>query len=160
MTEALHVRTVTPEDRDAWLRMRFGLWKDHPVDELTKEVDEYLRGDASGAFGADSMPKTVLVAERGRGRVVGFAEVDLRERADGCPTHPVGYMEGWYVVAEERRRGVGRALFRAAEQWARDQGCSEMASDTMVGNDLGERAHKALGYEEVDRLILFRKNLP
>jgi aminoglycoside 6'-N-acetyltransferase I len=99
------------------------------------------------------------LAERSPGRVVGFAEVDLRARADGCRTRPVGYMEGWYVVPEERRRGVGRALFRAAEEWARKQGCTEMASDTMVGNELGESAHKALGYEEVDRLILFRKNL-
>ena len=58
-----------------------------------------------------------------------------------------------------RRRGIGTALVRAAEQWARDQGCSEFASDAEIENDISVTAHKALGFTEVSRVVCFRKDL-
>ena len=47
----------------------------------------------------------------------------------------------------------------AAELWARGQGFSEIASDTEVHNGASQRAHEACGFEEVERLIKFRKAL-
>ena len=105
------------------------------------------------------MVATVLLAETDTEGPVGFAEVDLRPSADGCRSSPVGYLEGWYVRPGFRRRGVGKALVRAAEEWAREQGCSEMASDTEVGNKTSQDAYRALGYEEVNRLVHFRRDL-
>jgi len=159
MADDLRVRVLNASDREAWLRLRSQLWEYHTSEELAREVDGFLRGEGFAKFEGAPLPATVLLADRGPGRVVGFAEVDLRPLADGCLTHPVGYLEGWYVVPEERRHGVGRALLRAAEEWARARGCSEMASDTVVGNGLGEQAHRALGYEEVHRTVHFRKSL-
>ena len=86
-----------------------------------------------------------------------FLEVGTRPFADGCWTSPVGYLEGWYVDEDLRGQGVGRALVLAAEEWARQQGLTEMASDTDLANEAGLRAHLALGYEESDRLIHFAK---
>jgi aminoglycoside 6'-N-acetyltransferase I len=86
-------------------------------------------------------------------------ELSLRTFADGCRSMPVPYVEGWYVVPEARRRGIGRALVAAAERWARDLGHTEMASDALLGNLESERAHLALGFEEVERAIRFRKDL-
>lgn len=54
-----------------------------------------------------------------------------------------------YVVPEARRRGVGRALIAAADEWARAQGCTEFASDTLADNDVSTAAHQALGFEEL-----------
>jgi aminoglycoside 6'-N-acetyltransferase I len=71
----------------------------------------------------------------------------------------VGFLEGWYVAETHRRRGVGAALLRAAEDWAREQGCTEMASDTWLDNEGSQRAHEALGFEEVDRCVNYRKSL-
>jgi len=68
-------------------------------------------------------------------------------------------MEGWYVEPAHRRRGVGRALFRAAERWAMAQGCREMASDTWLHSKLSQRAHLALGYQLAERAVLFHKTL-
>jgi aminoglycoside 6'-N-acetyltransferase I len=48
---------------------------------------------------------------------------------------------------------------RAAEQWARSQGCVEMASNALIDNAQSEHAHKALGFEIVDRCVHFRKAL-
>jgi uncharacterized protein (TIGR02246 family) len=49
----------------------------------------------------------VLLAEDAAG-ILGFAEVSIRPYAEGCSTDRVGYLEGWFVRPEARRRGVGR----------------------------------------------------
>ena len=48
---------------------------------------------------------------------------------------------------------------RSAEDWARAQGCLEMASDALIDNQASQRAHAALGFEVVDRCVNFRKAL-
>jgi aminoglycoside 6'-N-acetyltransferase I len=101
----------------------------------------------------------VLVAVRVGGGLAGFAEVGSRPFADGCDTSPVAYLEGWYVDADVRRQGVGAALVRAAEEWARRQGYRELASDALLENLASQRAHEALGFGEVERAVRYRKAL-
>jgi aminoglycoside 6'-N-acetyltransferase I len=143
------IRPVEERDSSEWLRMRLTLWPDHTADEMRAEM-EALRTDESVA---------TFVADRGDGTLGGFLEAGLRKYADGCDTSPVGYIEGWYVDVDVRAHGIGRALVQAAEQWARDQGCVEMGSDTWIDNEVSYRAHLALGYEEAERLIHFTKRL-
>jgi aminoglycoside 6'-N-acetyltransferase I len=71
----------------------------------------------------------------------------------------VGYIEGWYLAENHRHRGIGRKLLVVAEDWARRQGCVEMASDTWVDNEVSQLVHAALGYEVVDRCVHYRKTL-
>lgn len=102
----------------------------------------------------------VLVLERDGGEsLAGYVEVGARSIADGCLTSPVGYIEAWYVDADARRAGYGRALLHAAEAWARSQGYAEMASDALIDNLVSHEAHKRSGYIEVDRVVTFRKPL-
>jgi aminoglycoside 6'-N-acetyltransferase I len=93
------------------------------------------------------------------GQPIGFAELSTRSHADGCDSDAVAYLEGWFVESSFRRKGAGRALVNAAEQWARNQGCTEFASDTEIDNGASAGAHKALGFVEVSRLISFRKEI-
>jgi tRNA (cmo5U34)-methyltransferase len=58
-----------------------------------------------------------------------------------------------------RSRGIGAALLEAAEAWSRGLGVTELASDSDLANALGEHAHRALGFEEVGRVVQFRKPL-
>ena len=103
--------------------------------------------------------QVVFVAARDGGGLGGFAEVAILPHALGCQTHPVGYLEGWWVDPDLRRTGLGRQLVAAAENWARAKGCREVASDTDVGNDVSLTAHLALGYKQVGRVIPFNKRL-
>jgi aminoglycoside 6'-N-acetyltransferase I len=106
------------------------------------------------------MPLVIFVAEVSDGTLAGFLETRLRSHADGCDeSHPVGYVEGWYVSEGWRRQGIGSDLLRAAEDWARRQGCKEMASDTRIDNLVSQRAHEALGFEVAERSVLYRKKL-
>jgi aminoglycoside 6'-N-acetyltransferase I len=144
------IRHATHNDRAEWLRMRLALWPACSLEDHHSEMQEQLD---------DPTRYAVFVVARGAGKSGGFLEASLRTYADGCRTSPVGYIEGWYVDADLRQQGWGGELVTAAEQWASAQGCTEMASDCELDNDVSFRAHLALGYEEVDRAIQFRKSL-
>ena len=141
------IRRATTDDQPEWLRMRHDLWPEVEPDDLLHEMERLL-GD----------PLTpVFVLERPDGKLGGFLEAGTRKYAEGCETSPVGYIEGWFVDEDLRTQGVGRALVQAAEDWAREQGLQEMASDTWLDNDVSIKAHLTMGYEEVERLIHFEK---
>lgn len=72
----------------------------------------------------------------------------------------VPYIEGWYVDEDLRGCGHGRRLVLAAEKWVVEQGFSELASDSDLENTDSIAAHKALGFDEVDRIVCFLKKLP
>ena len=93
------------------------------------------------------------------GRLGGYVEAGARSIVDGCSSSPVGYIEAWYVDPDLRRSGLGRALLEAAENWARDMGYTEMGSDALIDNEASHAAHQHSGYQIVDRVVTFRKDL-
>ena len=144
---------VTRQYRDAdwpeWLRLSQSLFPEHTAEELTAGMREHrARSDAA-----------VFVIARADGSLAGLVEVGARPYADGCDTSPVGYIEAWYVDADVRRHGNGMALLAAAEEWAQQRGYREMASDARLDNIISQSAHLRAGYEEVDRVVQFRKLL-
>jgi len=148
------VRLGVAADTDVVARMFFELWPEGSLADHREDAALILAGAPPS-----TMPLVVFVAET-EGKVVGFIEVGLRSHADGCDTRrPVGFIEGWYVEPAQRAVGVGRALMQAAEDWARSQGCRELASDTWIDRESSQRAHEALGFEVVDRCVNFKKSL-
>jgi aminoglycoside 6'-N-acetyltransferase I len=148
-------RLAAPSDRLELVALRHALWPKGSVEEHLQELEAIFAGTWSPIY-----PYAIFVAETADATLAGFAEVTLSSRADGCDrTSPVGYLEGWYVSDAHRRRGVGRALLAAAENWARAHGCTEMASDTWIDSQVAQRAHEALGFEVVDRCVNYRKTL-
>lgn len=101
----------------------------------------------------------VWVWEDHGGAIAGFVSASLRDWAEGCESRPVPFLEGWFVADGHRGRGVGAALVAAVVDWARSLGHTELGSDTWLDNELGRRAHEALGFEEVERVVSYRKRL-
>ena len=143
------IRRATPEDKPEWLRMRQGLWPEAPLEYLNFDLDDLLANSDAGIF----------VASGADGKLIAFIEASLREYGEGCETSPVGYIEAWYVDPHVRGQKLGRDLVHTAEQWAREKGCTEMASDTWLENEASIAAHLKLGYYEVERLVHFVKRL-
>src|SRR5215510_5934842 len=146
---AMPIRPVQPTDHTEWLRMRLHLWGG-TAEEHTPDLEAYFATLQRGI--------TIVVESTGGG-LCGFIEVSLRDYAEECTTSPVAYIEGWYVDEDSRRHKLGTRLVQAAEAWARNQGLKEIASDTQIENAVSIQAHKVLGYEEVERIVCFRKAL-
>ena len=145
-----NVRPLKEKDISEWFRVRKLLWDELSDDEHKAEMlDIYEHTET----------QLVLIAETDTGELIGFLEASIRPFVEDCHTDHVGYLEGWFVESEFRRYGVGRRLVRSAESWARSKGCTEMASDSEIGNDLSLKAHLNLGYKETSRLVHLRKDL-
>ncbi len=147
------VRTAKQDDAASWLELRGALWPDGAEVEHREEIDRFFAGE----FPRE--PWMVLLAEDAEGRVLGFAELSIRPYAEGCRSTRVAYLEGWFVLPEERGRGIGKALVEAAENWGRTQGCLEFASDADPDNEVSRMAHRAVGFAEVGLVRCFRKDL-
>jgi aminoglycoside 6'-N-acetyltransferase I len=149
------IRIAGPKDWKELAVLLNLLWPEGTYEEHLAELEAGACG-----WGQPGFPMDWLVAEDEEGVMTGFLQVGMRSHADGCDSrHAVGYVEGWYVREAYRGKGIGRALMGAAEEWARAHGCREMASDALIENVESEAAHIAMGYEVVDRCILFRKTL-
>lgn len=146
----ISIRPLQEEDLSEWFRLRQLLWDETHQDDHQSEMMDILEH-------VDT--QFVAVADSGDGRLAGFLEASLRPFVEDCESDNVGYLEGWYVDKEFRRRGVGSSLVSLAERWARSKGCTEMASDAEIDNAGSIAAHSQLGYAETSRLVHFRKEL-
>ena len=144
---APHIRRLTPDDRVEHVRMRAALWPDAESTELADEFDDLLTNP----------DQVVFVAERDAGGLCGMVEAGIRPFANPVDEQPCAFVEGWWVDADVRRMGVGRALIAAVEDWARARGFHELGSDALLENELSHAAHLALGFEERERTVNFRK---
>ena len=143
------IRAITSEDIPSWRTLRHCLWPQATTDEHEREIAEMLSApERYVVFMAFSKTKTPL----------GFAEASIRyDYVNGCDTSPVLFLEGIYVAVEARRRGIAKALFQFVERWGTSHACEEFASDTDVGKVDVQALHHALGFEETERVVFFRK---
>jgi len=145
------IRRAAEGDLAAWAELRAALWPDDAVEDHFAEAAETLAG--SGDFIA-------LVAETPEGLIAGFLEAALRhDYVNGCDTSPVAFVEGLYVRPDYRKADTARRLCAAVADWARTRGCAELASDAEIDNLESHAFHKAIGFEETERVVYFRMAL-
>ncbi|MCI8306626.1 MAG: GNAT family N-acetyltransferase [Lachnospiraceae bacterium] len=91
---------------------------------------------------------------------VGFAQCQLRnDYVEGTDSSPVGYLEGIFVREEYRKNGYAKELLNACQQWSKNQGCIEFASDCEQDNADSLEFHMKTGFTEANRIICFTKLL-
>ena len=145
------VRPITASLTDdvSWARLRNELWPDCPPERHAVEKQLYLRS-----------PGIVLFAVDENDHAFAFAEVSLRTSpVTGSSAALTPYLEGWYVAAEWRSRGIGAALIECACEWARNAGYAALASDTEIDNAASQAAHQRLGFREIERTITYLRPL-
>jgi aminoglycoside 6'-N-acetyltransferase I len=143
-------RLTVPQPQ--WLAMRRALWPDGGSEaELLREMQRQL---------ADPVTSVQFMAYAGE-RALGFAEAAVRHDAvNGATVSPVAFLEGLYVEPEARRQGVARRLVQAVIDWAVAAGFTELASDALLENTVSHALHRALGFEEAERVVCFRRAVP
>ncbi|ECC8923086.1 cryptic aminoglycoside N-acetyltransferase AAC(6')-Iy/Iaa [Salmonella bongori] len=143
----MEIRKMNKTDLEHWRELRKQLWPGHPDDAHLADGEEILQADHLTSF----------IALDG-GVVIGFADASIRhDYVNGCDSSPVAFLEGIFVLPSCRQRGVAKQLIAAVEQWGAANGCLEMASDTSPENTVSQSVHQALGFEETERVIFYRK---
>ena len=145
------VRLLVPSDRPDWLRMRCALWPECAADRHQAEMEQIVSAERGGV---------VLVAVQPDDSLCGFIEISIRrDHVPNAFANPIPYVEGWYAAPDCRGQRIGRSLMQRAEEWARNQGFRELASDALIENEGSIRAHFALGFREASREVHFIKSL-
>lgn len=139
------VRCANMSDIPVIAGLMVELWPHHSLAEMEAKLAEMMENEETAFF---------LAEDRG------FAQCQLRrDYVEGTDSSPVGYLEGIYVAEECRHQGVARALLRACENWAKEKGCREFASDCELDNTQSLKFHLRVGFEEANRIICFTKKL-
>jgi aminoglycoside 6'-N-acetyltransferase I len=129
--------------------MRYKLWDQLALDEHVEDIGRMLR--SGKRFG--------YVALVDSHEPAGFAEICIREYANGCTSQPVPFLEGIWVDPRHRRRGAGRTLMTAITADLVAEGFHEICSDAEIRNRRSHQAHRDWGFEETSRVVYFRKQL-
>ena len=143
------IRQAVVKDSKAVAELAVLLWPDNEINSLEKELIEYITLNKGAIF--------ICFDEN---NPVAFAQCNIRnDYVEGAESSPVGYLEGIFVKIEHRKRGIAKRLLTQCENWAKSQGCSEFASDCELNNTDSLKFHLQLGFEEVNRIICFKKKL-
>ena len=125
------------------------LWPKHTERELTELVLDYIESEKAAVF-----------AKKVNGFFIGLALCSIRtDYVEGCDTSPVGYLEGVFVADGFRHHGIAKELVSECEQWAREKGCSEFASDCELTNTASQSFHESIGFQEENRIVCYKKML-
>jgi aminoglycoside 6'-N-acetyltransferase I len=143
---AFVIRPASISDAALWAPMRLALWPESRLEDLQSELGSMLAKDKFFAWIAFDAEKPV-----------GFAELYIRDFANGCESQPLPFLEGIWVDPRCRRKGLGRQLIQMIQAWARERGFNELGSDAELHNTLSHSAHAGWGFEETERAVYFRK---
>ncbi|HEV2617354.1 MAG TPA: GNAT family N-acetyltransferase [Candidatus Acidoferrales bacterium] len=98
----------------------------------------------------------VFVAEREGGEIAGYADVFLFRTAASDARAEIG---GLVVDEGSRGQNIGRMLMARAEDWARENGCTECGLRSNVIREGAHRFYENLGYRVIKTQKSFRKTL-
>lgn len=147
------ISAVGSADFEDWVELALELWP--PEDDSDRQD---MRDILTKILNAEH--QTGWLVRDASGDAIAFMNLSLRrDYVAGATQSPVAFVEGIYVRAPYRHQQVGTALMQWAEQWARQQGCIELASDALVENQNSYQFHTKVGFEEVERVVCFIKTV-
>lgn len=138
-------------------REQFGLWKVFRQALYTDVDSRFHDEEMQWLFASDETGCFLVWSESGD--AIGLLELTLRNFVDGCVGGPVGYIEGIYLIPEQRAQGHGKRMIEFAAEWSRQHGCKSMATDAEIPNTDAQQFYRNLGFNEGWRVVGFTKSL-
>jgi len=97
-----------------------------------------------------------FVAVRPHGEVVGWISVYVLRALE---LDPFAEISGLVVDGRLRSRGIGKALLKAAEDWASGIGLAVISVNSNITRERAHRFYVSNGYELVKTQNIFRKSI-
>lgn len=143
------IRKAKIEDLNKVVKLAQKLYGEPDFEVLKNEFKQFVEDD-------DCL---ILLAQIG-GEMVGFAHIKIRhDYVEGCETYNVAYLEGIFVEEGFRKQGLAKEFVKFAISWAKEKGCCEFASDCPLTNAESIEFHKAIGFQEVNRIVCFKRKI-
>ena len=143
------IKRAKVEDAEILADLALQMWTEHDSEEMAEEFRKLVMNEEDACF-------IILVDDC----PIGFAQCQLRyDYVEGAESSPVGYLEGIIISEGYRKKGYAAQLLSECEKWAKEKGCTEFASDCEADNADSLKFHMALGFEEANRIICFRKDI-
>ncbi len=140
-----NIISLNSENEKIWAKLCCRLWPENNIDSFLKDNKD--NNEWAFLYKVDN-------------KYVGFINLSLRnDYVEGTSTCPVAYIEGIYVIPTFRKKGIAKALIEFSKIWAIEQGCSELASDCELTNQISRDFHKNVGFEEVNIIVCYTMKL-
>lgn len=144
----MNIEVISSENVRQLVELGLELWHYYSFDE---EFESYKSIIAS--------ENEICYIARHREQYITFIHLSTRnDYVEGAGDLPVAYIEGIYVKPSYQKQGLAKKLTKVAEDWDRQKGFKQIASDTDLGNSVRIDFHKKNGFTEVERIVCFVKN--
>ena len=141
--------SATINEVNVLAKMAIQMWKNNTIESLESEFKELIKSH-----------NIVFFIKYINNKPIGFAQCSLRnDYVEGTNSSPVGYLEGVYIIEDYRNKGYAKQLVLECENWAKENGCIEFASDCELDNINSLKFHLSIGFDEVNRVICFKKKI-
>ena len=141
MTE-VRIQPLAAAQIAALVQLAQRIWRAHYADIISAAQIEYMlaqryRPELIGAQLADPAQRWLIA--QGADGLIGFAHLCRTDAASAR-------LDKLYVAPEQQRRGVGRALLIAAQDWARAGGCRVLRVRANKANRRALAAYARYGF--------------
>ena len=145
----MEIQQLSTDNLNNLIDLVLELWADCTFDE---ECENYKR--------ILSLDNEVCYLVKEQGIYIAFIHLTIRtDYVEGASEFPVAYIEALYVKPTYQNLGIGRKLVHVGENWSRQKGCTQLASDTELNNSIAIDFHKKIGFDEANRIVCFVKKL-
>jgi GNAT superfamily N-acetyltransferase len=142
----MHIRLMAASDAEAVADLCTQLGYASSAAQVARRLS-HLEGDPEHAL---------FVAEAPEGRVVGWVHVHGVRLMESDPRAEIW---GLVVDATSRRQGAGQALMRRAEEWAKQQGYTDVRLRSNTVRSEAHRFYQDLGYRITKTSYTLEKSL-
>ncbi len=130
----------------------FPLWEElmnyhsahHPIFSYRKEAKEALIEELKIRMGQQET--SIFIAEENQ-RILGFLFASLRKMPEAFYLKNKGYIAETVVSENERKKGIGKALYEEAEKWLISQGADHIELQVSTENPGAQKFWQNSGFE-------------
>lgn len=145
----MEIEIISADNLEPLVELVLELWVDCSLKEELENYGSIIGSEDEVCF---------LVKEQEK--YIAFAHLSIRnDYVEGATCLPIAYIEGVYVKPNYQKRGIAKMLIEVAENWAKQKGLRQIASDTDIANLASIDFHKKIGFIEVERIVCFIKEL-
>ena len=149
MENKIEIRRAVPADTELLLSLVDALADYEKVPRPDAAAKQRLVRDGFGPT-----PRFQAYFAEQNGRTIGYALTI--ETYSSFLAAPTLYLEDIFVLPEERRRGVGKALFRFLAGEALRRGCARMEWAVLTWNQSAIDFYEGAGAQRVDHWYVYR----